>query len=76
MSRTNLSIKVIKKYCKSALKEDLHPSGDITSKLLKNKKSINAKLIINQSGARKRPLISTLQKQITKEEAKINTHKL
>ena len=49
MSRTNLSIKVINKYCKSALKEDLHPSGDITSKLLKNKKNIKAKLIINQS---------------------------
>ena len=49
MSRPNLSIKEINKYCKSALKEDLHPSGDITSKLLKNKKNIKAKLIINQS---------------------------
>ena len=48
MSGKNLSIKVINKYCKSALKEDLHPSGDITSKLLKNKKNIKAKLIINQ----------------------------
>ena len=49
MSRKNLNIKLINKYCRSALKEDLYPSGDITSKLIKNKKKIKAKLIINES---------------------------
>ena len=49
MSKKNLSIKLINKYCKSALREDLYPSGDITSKLIKNKKKIKAKLIMNES---------------------------
>ena len=49
MSKKNLSFKLINKYCRSALKEDLYPSGDITSKLIKNKKKIKAKLIINES---------------------------
>ena len=48
MSGKNLSTKLINKYCRSALKEDLYPSGDITSKLIKNKKKIKAKLIINE----------------------------
>jgi len=49
VSKKNLSFKLINKYCRSALKEDLYPSGDITSKLIKNKKKIKAKLIINES---------------------------
>ena len=49
MSKLTLSNKFIKSICKSALKEDLYPSGDITSKLIKNKKKIKIKLIVNQS---------------------------
>jgi len=36
--------------CKLALKEDLYPSGDITSNLLKNKNKKKAKLLSNQVG--------------------------
>ena len=50
MSKIKLSKKYIYKICKDALKEDLHPSGDITSKLLKNTKKINAKVISNTNG--------------------------
>ena len=50
MSKIKLSKKYIYKICKDALKEDLNPSGDITSKLLKNTKKINAKIISNTSG--------------------------
>ena len=50
MSKIKLSKKYIYKICKDALKEDLYPSGDITSKLLKNTKKINAKIISNTSG--------------------------
>ena len=32
-----------------ALNEDLYPSGDITTNLIKDKKNINAKLILNQN---------------------------
>ena len=50
MSKIKLSKKYIYKICKDALKEDLYPSGDITSKLLKNTKKINAKIISNTNG--------------------------
>ena len=50
MSKIKLSKKYIYEICKDALKEDLYPSGDITSKLLKNTKKINAKIISNTSG--------------------------
>ena len=50
MSKVKLSKKYIFKICKDALKEDLYPSGDITSKLLKNTKKINAKIVSNTGG--------------------------
>ena len=50
MSKIKLSKKYIYRICKDALKEDLSPSGDITSKLLKNTKKINAKIISNTNG--------------------------
>ena len=50
MSKIKLSKKYIYKICKEALKEDLYPSGDITSKLLNNKKKIKAKIVSNSSG--------------------------
>ena len=49
MSKVKLSKKYIYKICKEALKEDLHPSGDITSKLLNNKNNIRAKIISNSA---------------------------
>jgi len=50
VSKIKLSKKYIYKICKDALKEDLYPSGDVTSKLLKNTEKINAKIISNTSG--------------------------
>ena len=50
MSKVVLSKKYVYKICKEALKEDLYPSGDVTSKLLNNKKKIRAKIISNSSG--------------------------
>jgi len=50
VSKIKLSKKYIYKICKDALKEDLYPSGDITSKLFKNTKKINAKVISNTNG--------------------------
>ncbi len=50
MSKIKLSKKYINKICKEALKEDLYPSGDITSKLLNNTNKIKAKIISNSSG--------------------------
>ena len=50
MSKIKLSKKYIYKICKEALKEDLYPSGDITSKLLNNKNKIKAKIVSNSSG--------------------------
>ena len=50
MSKIKLSKKYIYKVCKEALKEDLYPSGDITSKLLNNKNKIKAKIVSNSSG--------------------------
>jgi len=50
VSKIILSKDFIKKVCKSALNEDLYPSGDISSKLLKNNLKKKAKLISNQTG--------------------------
>ncbi len=50
MSKIKLSKQYIYKICKEALKEDLYPSGDITSKLLNNTNKIKAKIISNSSG--------------------------
>ena len=50
MSKIKLSKKYIYKVCKEALKEDLYPSGDITSKLLNNSNRIRAKIVSNSSG--------------------------
>ena len=48
MSRIKLSGNFIKNTVKLALNEDLYPSGDITSSLVKNNKTIRAKLIANE----------------------------
>ena len=48
MSQIKLSENFIKDRVKLALTEDLYPSGDITSSLLKENKIITAKLISNQ----------------------------
>ena len=48
MSQIKLSNYYIKNIVKLALNEDLYPSGDITSRLVKNKKLIKVKLISNQ----------------------------
>ena len=50
MSKIKLSKKYIYKICKEALKEDLYPTGDITSKLLNNKKKVKARIVSNSSG--------------------------
>ncbi len=50
MSKIKLSKKYIYKICKKALKEDLYPSGDITSNLLNNKNKIKANIVSNSSG--------------------------
>ena len=47
MSQVKLSENFIKNTVKLALNEDLYPSGDITSSLVKNNKIIRAKLIAN-----------------------------
>ena len=49
MSKIKLSENFIKNTVKLALNEDLYPSGDITSDLIKNKKIIEVKLISNES---------------------------
>ena len=48
MSQIKLSDYYIKNVVKLALNEDLYPSGDITSDLVKNNKIIKVKLISNQ----------------------------
>ena len=48
MSKIKLSKFYIKNIVKLALNEDLYPSGDITSNLVKNNKRIKMKLISNQ----------------------------
>ena len=50
MSKIILSNNFIKNTCKLALNEDLYPSGDITSNLIKNNIKKKAKLIANQNG--------------------------
>jgi len=40
---------IIKNLVKQAMSEDLKPSGDITTKIIKNNKKIKAKIISNQS---------------------------
>ena len=45
MSQIKLSNYYIKNIVKLALNEDLYPSGDITSNLVKNSKIIKVKLI-------------------------------
>ncbi len=49
MAQVKLSKNFIKNTVKLALNEDLYPSGDITSNLIKNKKIVKAKLISNQN---------------------------
>ena len=49
MSQIKLSENFIKNTVKLALNEDLYPSGDITSNLVKNNKLIKVKLISNQN---------------------------
>ena len=48
MAQIKLSNYYIKNTVKRALNEDLYPSGDITSNLIKNTKNIKVKLISNQ----------------------------
>ena len=50
MSKIKLSKFYIKNIIKLALNEDLYPSGDITSNLLKNNINKNVKLVSNQTG--------------------------
>ena len=50
MSKIILGKNFIKKLCKLALNEDLNPSGDISSNLLKKNIKKKVKLISNQSG--------------------------
>ena len=50
MRRNSLSKKFIENIVKSALKEDLYPSGDITSKLIKHNNFKSFKIISNQKG--------------------------
>ena len=49
MSKIKLSENFIRNTVKLALNEDLYPSGDITSDLIKNNKVIEAKLILNEN---------------------------
>ena len=49
MSKIKLSKKFILNTVKLALNEDLYPSGDITSSLIKNNKVVTFKLLTNQN---------------------------
>jgi len=49
VSKIKLSKEFIKSTVKLALNEDLYPSGDITSNLIKDDKIVTVKLIANQS---------------------------
>jgi nicotinate-nucleotide pyrophosphorylase (carboxylating) len=49
VSKIKLSKDFIRNTVKLALNEDLHPSGDITSSLIKNNKVIKFKLLSNQN---------------------------
>ena len=50
MPKIKLSKNFIINVCKLALNEDLYPSGDITSNLLKNNITKKVKLLSNQAG--------------------------
>ena len=50
MSNIILSNQFIKSTCKLALKEDLYPSGDITSDLINNNINKKVKMISYQDG--------------------------
>ena len=50
MSKIQLSKQFVKTACRLALNEDLYPSGDITSNLLKNNQIKKVKLISNENG--------------------------
>ena len=50
MPKIKLSKNFINNVCKLALNEDLFPTGDITSNLLKNNTKIKANLLSNQAG--------------------------
>ena len=50
MSKIRLSNNFIKNVVKLSLNEDLYPSGDITSYLIKNNIKKKAKLISNKNG--------------------------
>ena len=50
MPKIKLSKSFIRNVCKVALNEDLYPTGDITSNLLKNNTKIKANLLSNQTG--------------------------
>ena len=50
MSKIVLSNNFIKNVCKLALNEDLYPSGDITSNLIKKNIKKKTKLVSNQNG--------------------------
>ena len=50
MSKIQLNKNFIRSTCKLALNEDLFPSGDITSNLLKNNKIKKVKMISNEKG--------------------------
>ena len=49
MSKIKLSKEFILSTVKLALNEDLYPSGDITSSLIKNDKVVTFKLLTNQN---------------------------
>ena len=49
MSKIKLSKEFIRSTVKLALNEDLYPSGDITSSLVKNNKIIKVKLLLNEN---------------------------
>ena len=49
MSKINLSKDFIRNTVRLALNEDLYPSGDITSSLIKNNKFIKVKPLSNQN---------------------------
>ena len=50
MPKIRLSNNFIRNVVKFALNEDLYPSGDITSALIKSKKNVSLRLISNQLG--------------------------
>ena len=50
MFKNKLSKNFVRKTCRLALNEDLFPYGDITSRLIKNKTLVKARLISNDTG--------------------------